>query len=316
MNAQLSLSYREDGSFKIVQFTDLHWGDDNANDRRTRALMDRVIERERPDLVVVTGDLIEAATCSDPRRSIRQAVAAMEEAGTPWAAVFGNHDAEAGVRREELFDELAGLKHGLMQRGPEEVTGVGNYVLRIAGGDGRTDRTLFFLDSGDYSPLSIGGYAAIARDQIDWFVRESAVLSAENEGWPVPALAFFHIPLPEYREVWERHECRGHKFEEVCCSLLNTGMFAAMAEAGNVAGTFVGHDHANDYAGELHGIRLCYGRKTGYNNYSKKGFPNGARVILLREGECGFRTWLRLDNGETVTEAPLHRPDRGTASQS
>ena len=48
-------------------------------------------------------------------------------------------------------------------------------------------------------------------------------------------------------------------------------------------GTFVGHDHVNDYQGDLHGIRLCYGRGSGFNTYGRAGFLHGARVIRLRE---------------------------------
>lgn len=48
--------------------------------------------------------------------------------------------------------------------------------------------------------------------------------------------------------------------EKACAPLLNTGMFAAMKEAGDVMGTFVGHDHDNDYSVMWHGILLAYGR--------------------------------------------------------
>ena len=66
---------------------------------------------------------------------------------------------------------------------------------------------------------------------------------------------------------------------------------------GDVVGTFVGHDHINDYWGELFGIRLCYGRASGYNTYGKEGFNHGARVIRLTKGERQFESWLRLDDG-------------------
>jgi hypothetical protein len=303
------LTYNGEGVFKIVQFTDLHWGSGNDNDRKTRELMELVLVEERPDLVVVTGDLIESGTCADPQWSICQAVAPMEEAGIHWAAVFGNHDSEEGVTREELMVSLSSLHYGLVESGPDHLTGLGNYVLRLAGRDGRTDQALFFLDSGDYADSGIGGYAAIARDQIEWFVRESARLAEENAGAAVPALAFFHIPLPEYNDVWDFKICNGSKYEEVCCPRINTGTFAAMVQMGNVAGTFVGHDHANDFCGQLHGISLCYGRKTGYNNYMKDGFSQGARIIVLEEGQRGFRTWLRLDDGDVVSAQAVHVPE-------
>jgi 3',5'-cyclic AMP phosphodiesterase CpdA len=303
-----ALRFKEDGTFKIVQFTDLHWGNGGRKDALTRDLLQRVIREERPDMIVFTGDVIEAHTCSDPKRSFRQAVAAADESGTPWAAVFGNHDAEDGVTREELLALQLEFKYCAAERGPEDISGVGNFVIRLRGRDGGADKALFFLDSGDYGKTSAGGYAAIARDQIDWYVRQSAAL-AEERGAAVPALAFFHIPLPEYRDVWEYETCYGNKYEDVCAPLLNSGMFAAMVETGNMMGTFVGHDHVNDYCGELYGIRLCYGRQSGYNSYSRAGFARGARVIRLLEGKQGFETWLRLHNGDVIRDQPAHKPE-------
>ncbi|QYR23601.1 metallophosphoesterase family protein [Paenibacillus sp. sptzw28] len=304
-----TLRYKEDGTFKIVQFTDLHWENGGKKDGLTRDLMVQVINEEHPDLVVFTGDMIESQACIDPRRSFRQAIAAAESSGTPWAAVFGNHDTEAGITREELMAVQLQCDHCITESGPENISGIGNFVVRLLGRDEITDKALFFLDSGSYGNTCAGGYAAIARDQIEWYVRESEALASER-GDIVPALAFFHIPLPEYRDVWELATCYGSKYEEVCSPHLNSGMFAAMVETDNIIGTFVGHDHINDYIGELYGIRLCYGRQTGYNNYSRSGFTRGARIILLEEGKRDFRTWLRLHDGEMIYEQSEHRPEK------
>jgi hypothetical protein len=82
-----------------------------------------------------------------------------------------------------------------------------------------------------------------------------------------------------------------------------------MHEAGDVMGTFVGHDHVNDFTGNLYGIRLAYGRATGYNTYGRAGMARGARVIRLTKGVHAFRTWLRLEGGDIITEQPLHEPE-------
>lgn len=52
------LTFQKDGTFKIVQFTDLHWKDGRPEDIRTRKLMNTVVQAEQPDLVVFTGDVI------------------------------------------------------------------------------------------------------------------------------------------------------------------------------------------------------------------------------------------------------------------
>ena len=84
-----------------------------------------------------------------------------------------------------------------------------------------------------------------------------------------------------------------------------------MVDMGDVMGTFVGHDHSNDYSGVLHGIRLCYGRSTRYVSYvegvRKDKFPTGARVIRITAGERQFETWIRQSDG-LIGEMPLHEP--------
>ena len=73
-------------------------------------------------------------------------------------------------------------------------------------------------------------------------------------------------------------------------------MFAAMKEAGDVMGVFVGHDHDNDYAVMWKNILLAYGRFTG-GNTEYNHLPNGARIIVLNEGSCTFDTWIRQKGG-------------------
>jgi len=306
------LTFREDDTFVIVQFTDIHWKQGGPEDERSYALMEQVVGAERPDLIVFTGDIIDGKHCADPAQSLRDAVSVAERNRIPWAAVFGNHDDEGKLTRERLLEVLMEHEwhcagHGGFTR---DVSGCGNGVLEVTDRQGNAAAALYFFDSGAYAPVpGVGKYGWIHRDQIAWYESQSRALAARNGGTPLPSLAFFHIPLPEYDEVWQRRVCYGSKHEQVCCPKINTGLFAAMVEMGDVAGTFAGHDHVNDYWGELYGIRLCYGRATGYNTYGREGFPRGARVIRLRRGERDFESWLRLDGGEVVAEQPEHAPE-------
>ena len=218
------------------------------------------------------------------------------------------NDDEGTANRQELMAVMKESSLSLVEPGPEDVPGVGNYVLTVKSADESTFAALlYFIDSGSYAPTDIGGYDWIKRAQIEWFLSESARYR-ETVGHLLPALAFFHIPIPEYHEVWDFHACYGVKYEDICAPRINTGFFAALHEAGDVIGTFVGHDHINDFWGNLHGIRLCYGRASGFNTYGKDGFPRGGRVIELIEGERQFETWLHLDNGTIVRDQPPHTP--------
>ncbi|OPA73298.1 hypothetical protein BVG16_29275 [Paenibacillus selenitireducens] len=130
-------------------------------------------------------------------------------------------------------------------------------------------------------------------------------IAAIPEEMKVPFAIIFGndvLPIPEYREAWERGEVTGTKHESVCCPELNSGLFTAIVECGDVIGTFAGHDHENDYVAAWHGIKLAYGRVSGYGGYGN--LKRGARVIQLQEGNRVFKTWVRLADGSVVQDEP------------
>ncbi|TYP79798.1 metallophosphoesterase family protein [Paenibacillus methanolicus] len=307
------LRFRPDGTFTIVQFTDTEFSDPRAADEiKMNETMARILAAEQPDLVVYTGDVIASGGNSDPIGSFRCAAAVPESRGIPWAAVFGNHDAEApNVTREQLHALQLTYRCNYAKPDPPGLHGAGNFVLTVAGEEREPAAALYFLDSGSYSPLEhsrLGFYDWIRRSQIQWYTEQSHALTTDNGGSPLPSLMFFHIPLPEYHDIWDFSVCHGVKGDPICAPWINTGLFAAMMEMGDVRGVFAGHDHANDFIGTLHGIKLAYGRTTR-NAYAAEPFPTGARVIRLTAGTADFETWLHLEDGTVVTEQPVHQPE-------
>jgi hypothetical protein len=103
-------------------------------------------------------------------------------------------------------------------------------------------------------------------------------------------MAFFHIPLPEFKEIMGKNTTVGIQREVVCSPDLNSGLYTAMFESKDVMGVFAGHDHNNNYIGCLRNICLAYGNATGRQTYGDIG--RGARVIELVEGERKFDTWI------------------------
>ncbi|HNY77031.1 MAG: metallophosphoesterase family protein [Sedimentisphaerales bacterium] len=299
---EAALQFDARGQFKIVQFTDLHLREGSKEDDKTIALMGQVLDVEKPQLVVLTGDFL--ASSEQPRQMMKLCSQPMAERRIPWSVAMGNHDDEGTKDRRGVMDIVISMPYSVSQQGPKNIFGVSNYYLPVVAADGgQTQWILYFLDSNAYPPeKSLGSYDWIHTDQIDWYRRTSKELAAQNGGRPYPALAFFHIPLPEYEQVLAAPNTNlaGYRYESVCCPKINSGFFAAMLECGDVKGTFVGHDHVNDYEGTLHGIRLIYGRGSGFNAYGRDGFPRGGRVILVEAGKDTFTTWLRLENGQKV----------------
>ncbi|XP_073011495.1 probable inactive purple acid phosphatase 29 [Typha latifolia] len=329
---------RESGEFKILQVADMHYADGRTtpcldvlpdqmatcSDLNTTAFIYRVIQAENPDLVVFTGDNIFGQDATDAAKSLNAAFAPVVALKLPWAAVLGNHDQESTLSREGVMRHIVGMPHTLSRLNPDgiDVDGFGNYNVEVGGADGsplvnKSVLNLYFIDSGDYSTVpSIPGYGWIKPSQQLWFQRTSLRLQKEYMSKPqpqkeaAPGLAYFHIPLPEYNS-FDASNFTGVKQEAgISSASVNSGFFATLEEAGDVKAVFTGHDHLNDFCGELTGIQLCYAGGFGYHAYGKAGWSRRARVVSAylektTHGKWGgvksIKTWKRLDDEHLST---------------
>ncbi|WP_277464727.1 PA14 domain-containing protein [Parabacteroides sp. PF5-6] len=288
-----------DGKFRIVQFTDLHWSHNSPNCAQTAATIRAVLQAEKPDVAILTGDVVTDAPAAEGWKAI---AALFEEAAIPFAVTMGNHDAEASITKAEIYEILAASPHFVGEKGPEYIKGCGNYVLPVydSKGKGTVAALLYCLDSNDYPSASkYGHYDWIHYDQIDWYRRQSLNYTRANGGKPLPALAFFHIPILEYYNVVGKNTTIGNKEEGIASPLINTGFFSSLIDRQDIMGVFTGHDHDNDYIGIEQDVALAFGRVTGADAYGK--FERGARVIDLYEDKFKFDSWIRTPSGTELT---------------
>ncbi|EPS60640.1 hypothetical protein M569_14162 [Genlisea aurea] len=332
----------ETGEFRILQVADMHFGNGKTtrcldvyrsekpwcSDLNTSAFIRRMILTEKPDLIVFTGDNIFGFDATDAAASMDMAFAPAITSNIPWVAVLGNHDQESGLSRKAVMQHIVGMNNTLSQLNPSPdddddarlfVDRFGNYNLEVNGVAGsrfahKSVLNLYFLDSGDYSTIpSVSGYGWITRPQKQWFQNTSSKLKRrymngpEPQKGPAPGLVYFHIPLPEFSSFDESNLTTGVMQEDVCSPSVNSGFFKAVVEAEDVKAVFVGHDHLNDFCGQLTGINLCYAGGFGYHAYGKTGWPRRARMVSvslgkLEDGSWGdvnsVRTWKRLDDEE------------------
>ena len=292
----------KDGKFKIAQFTDIHWDNKTQNCARTIASIQQVLEIEKPDLAMLTGDVVSAQPAVEGWKAV---IRIFDEAKMPYAVVMGNHEADV-LDKDSIFDILEKSPYFVGERGPKELSGVGNYVLPVYG-SGREDpkALLYCIDSNDYPKnntniRNYGRYDWIHPDQIQWYREQSASYTKANGGKQVPSLAFFHIPLKEYRLVVDAETRIGDYGDNVVGDAdVNSGFFSALLEMGDVMGTFVGHDHLNNYIGLLNNVALGFGLVSGWDAYGD--IERGGRIIELYEDQFKFDTWLRTPTKREYT---------------
>jgi len=100
------------------------------------SFISHVLDVEEPDLVVFTGDQLNGqGTSWDPMSVLAKFAKVVYQHHIPWAVVFGNHDEEDGVKKEAQVMLMKALPYSLVERGPKDVHGVGNYVLKVKSAD-------------------------------------------------------------------------------------------------------------------------------------------------------------------------------------
>ncbi|MDX2414253.1 MAG: metallophosphoesterase family protein [Bacteroidales bacterium] len=302
------LHFSDNKHFKIVQFTDTHFFIGGERSSEVLDNIQAIMDAEKPNLVILTGDIVTGGGENWPTiESWELLTDLLIEFKTPYALVFGNHDDEAQTSREELLEYLAKRPYCLLSdEEGDKVAGVGNYTLPVYNHVGVVEKLIYCMDSRSYAlpnKHGVDGYGWFDKSQLNWFARTNQSWLLKNNN--VQSLLFFHIPLPEYKQAFFNGEFRnGVRMEEECSPLINTGMFSEMLLQGNVLGSFVGHDHNNNYVAQLYNICLCYGYFSGGNSYGDLPL-NGARIILLEENARTFTTWIRRIDGEVLYKVEL-----------
>lgn len=296
-----SIKFNKNGECKIVQFTDVHYKVTNPdNSALSLQVINQTLDKEKPEVVILTGDIVTGAPVE---QGWKEVLTPITERNIPFAVTFGNHDDESGVSRKDLMKYIRTFKGCLNSEIGSETQYDGAIRVKASDSD-QTKAALYLFDSNSYSTINgIDGYGWIKPEQIAAYNELSKSLTKENGGKPLPALAFFHIPLPEYVTAFNSKKVSpvGERLEDECPAAINTGLYSAMRINGDVIGTFCGHDHNNDYLADMNGIAMVYGRFTGSKN-TYTDTENGARIITLKEGLRSFDTKVMLRSGKVIAE--------------
>ena len=298
------------GDFKILHLTDIHLGGSLFSYKKDILALKacyQEIKYTRPDLVIVTGDLCFPmgimSMSFNNSAPVQQFAAFMRNIGIPWAFTFGNHDTEnlASMKKEDLVEVYKSLSFKtsgslLYPYVQPKITGRNNQLIEVRKTDGSLITALFLIDSNAYTGEGFSTYDYIHDDQVEWYSSEVRRLQREKGG-QISSLAFFHIPLKQYRTAYELYlegsdevtyhfGVNGESFHKVSCSDYDSAIFEAMVSLGSTTGTFCGHDHYNNSSITYRGIRLTYGMSIDYlaiPGIAKDTAQRGAEVITLHE---------------------------------
>ena len=312
------LQFDKDGNFRIMQIADIQ--DGTVLTPATKKFLKEVVIEAQPDLIVLTGDNISAGSATVGIKAIdlqlvkygiNNYMSVFEEIGIPVAVVFGNHDAEEIVTKEEQMEFYTAYDCCIAVDEGEALYGCGTYNVPIYSSKdaSKTAYNLWMIDSNMYDD---DGYDHVHKDQLDWYVKTSNELKEQNGGKLVPSMMFQHIVVKEIYDInsevpaaekdkYEYVEDNGKYYafnsenyitgelnEMPCPPSKNGGQFETVKNQGDVVAMFFGHDHKNSYVVNYKGVDLVNTPGAGFGSYGDHG--RGVRIIDINENSTEYKT--------------------------
>ena len=171
----------ENGKFRAMQITDIHYGEKDSKDRKTTELIEKLVGWEQPDVAILTGDMVSGYAWDQSegwyKRQWTKWTEAFKNKGLKYMYIQGNHDSQADLNRDQVTDVDTELDISLTQKGPKNVTGSTNYVKAVY--DHTKSKKLFYLwafDSMSDGCEGVEGWGCIYPSQVDWYRQKSEQL--------------------------------------------------------------------------------------------------------------------------------------------
>jgi len=303
--------------FRIMLVGDPHEKPSDTTDRDKAIISDYLalqyaaVKELKPDLVILMGDNASGKNTEELKKVLLRITKPYAENNIPFAFVLGNHDLECEVNEMEVQYDIYRQLPGCILPEKDEVNSYGDYKVTLRASDDSKDVFNFWLmySGSGALPEYYSYYDFVKPEQIRWYEEQAALLKEKN-GTTVPSIVIQHIPVPEeFKLLKERSflsmiadgvtgqneqkgkfytldksKATGYMGEAPCTSGYNSGQFDSWKKTGDVVAAFFGHDHMNDFVGEVDGIILGQCKTSGFRPYGD-GLMQGVRIIDIQENE-------------------------------
>lgn len=295
----------KNGKFRILQLTDLQ--DTQKTSPDTINLIYELIDKSKPDLIVLTGDQVKGYgfnfaigdNKTNAAMTISNLMKPIADSKIPFTVVFGNHDSFGTADKDfqwscyNLYDNFIGKDYTF------------DSIPVYSEKSDDVKFCIYMFDS--HEKNKNGKYIPITDEQLNSYkkVRDNFI---NKYGHIVHALAFQHIP-PE--DIYDCFESSNKKFYK---SIQGAGIHSSkyyrlplyaenkssfmgenaaspdergdqvktLKEKGDVLGLYFGHDHNNSFIVKHGNLDLGYTQGCGFNIYGP-GKNRGGRVFDIYE---------------------------------
>lgn len=269
--------------FKIMQLSDLHFGQDTGacnlkngpclSDSRTAAFISNSIAAELPDLIVITGDMIDSKRTKHWKSAILKALAPVLHSRVPFVFTFGDLDVDSLADKPRILQFISSLPNCYnVLPTVGNIHGLTNYNLRVhRSSSPQASPTNINTDH----PDMLVSLLDLERNKID--STQINLLYRMNTIYSSPTmfkLLFFHFPLPNFRPTGKFKLVGSYNEKHVLTTATDNKFRDDIVDCGYHV-VSVGHEHENDACvlnekldpnnpdRNLNEIWLCYNAVTG-----------------------------------------------------
>lgn len=264
-----SFTVDENGDFTVLQFSDTHLISGNTKkDIKTLDAVKAQINAVKPDLVVISGDMVEGNNKNEKynKKTALEAVGMLfEDLNQYWAYVPGNNDGEKDGSSADVAAFLSQYAHCIISN-REDLTGATQYAVDIKNTDGQLLHSLIFMDSLARDAESHYDYMKV--DQVQW--AEDVLAEKKSENPQVKCSFFFHMNTPNFAVSGKKGEAYSANYSPVPKNFYegidgNAAFDAVVKNAECVGLVSIGHIHPKtNYCSFLNGTYYHIVRAAGY----------------------------------------------------
>ncbi len=323
------LKFNSDGKFTVLQVSDAQ--DMHIPRRGMFKMLNKVYDRVKPDLIVLTGDNILGNHINDAPVGNRQNVKTkegtlkrmkkalgylldpIEKRKIPFAFIYGNHDDRNCITKKEQAEIYGGYEYCVPYNLSNNELDCDTYNVPIySSNSDKIAYNLWMLDSAGADDDGNNCFEYVKPETVDWYEKKSIELQKENGGEPVMSLMFQHIPIPQTQQLFEECEetdkgaiktrsgkfyrldqtkANGFAFEYLETIAEDFGQFDAVKRRGDVCAMVFGHDHLNCFTAEIDGVNIVQTPGASFRSYGNM-VSRGVRVFELDESDLSsFKTY-------------------------
>ena len=273
------LKFNENGTFQIMQLSDLHITKKKKNNKETLEFIVNAAQNLNPDLILLSGDIINgnrlfgapASDKSKVKKAIRNLMKVLDKLDIPVAICFGEKDDDNRIYKHtqaKIYHKYDCVCVG------ESYADCGTYYLPVYSSDESEIKYCLWIFDSQYED-DTQKINAVTDNRLEWFRKMSEELKENNGGKEVYSLLFQHTFVPEIYSnltqvpsntvgciqkndqfyIINKDNTEGF-LGEAPTTCVQTGQLSEIRNGQNVIAMVFGNNHTNCFVSEYEDIDL------------------------------------------------------------